>query len=297
MATDEITLQRISIPRIKEQMKDIHYLSDDLVISSLDLEYNIPREHPTMIDGFAAIIIISGTAVMTIDTVEYEVCPNTIVLLGTDRVVRTISCSKDLSAFLVVCSKSFLNDIQVDLSTSLSIYMRLEKQPCLQVTPQDTQEIRLIFQLIKTILASDKKHYRQEIIRSLFTAVYYLITELNLREHKNEMRQGRAEVIFDEFMKLLREYNRQERNVGFYAHKLNITPKYLSTVAKSVSGKTAAKWIDESVILEAKSLLRYSGLSIQEIAYRLNFSTQSFFGKYFKQHTGYSPSRFKRGGK
>ena len=88
----------------------------------------------------------------------------------------------------------------------------------------------------------------------------------------------------------------QERNVRFYARRLNITPKYLSTVSKDVSGKTAARWIDEAVILEAKSLLRYSGMSIQEIAYHLNFSTQSFFGKYFKQHTGYSPSRFKRKG-
>lgn len=297
MATDEITLRRISIPRIKEQLKDIHYLSNDLVISSLDAEHDLPKDYPAMIDGFAALIIISGTARAIIDTIEYEVRPNTIILLGTDRVVRTVSCSKDLSAFLVVCSQSFINDIQVDLATSLPIYMRLEKHPCLQVTPQDTQEIRMIFQLIKTILESDKEHFRQEIIRSLFTAVYYIITELNLREQQNVMQRGRAEVIFDEFMKLLHEYNKQERNVGFYARKLNITPKYLSTVAKSVSGKTAAKWIDESVILEAKSLLRYSGLSIQEIAYRLNFSTQSFFGKYFKQHTGYSPSRFKRGGK
>lgn len=50
------------------------------------------------------------------------------------------------------------------------------------------------------------------------------------------------------------------------------------------------------MILEAKALLKYSGMSIQEIAYHLNFSTQSFFGKYFKQHTGTSPSRYKRKG-
>ena len=84
--------------------------------------------------------------------------------------------------------------------------------------------------------------------------------------------------------------------MGFYARQLNITPKYLSSVVKEVSGKTAARWIDESVILEAKTLLKYSGMSIQEIAYSLNFSTQSFFGKYFKQHTGTSPSRYKRKG-
>ena len=84
--------------------------------------------------------------------------------------------------------------------------------------------------------------------------------------------------------------------MGFYAEQMNITPKYLSSVIKDISGKTAARWIDEYVILEAKTLLKYSGMSIQEIADALNFSTQSFFGKYFKQHTGCSPSRFKRQG-
>ena len=63
-----------------------------------------------------------------------------------------------------------------------------------------------------------------------------------------------------------------------------------------LSAKTAAPSNDESEILEANALLKYSGMSIQEIAYHLNFSTQSFFGKYFKQHTGTSPSRYKRRG-
>lgn len=81
--------------------------------------------------------------------------------------------------------------------------------------------------------------------------------------------------------------------MGFYADQLHITPKYLSSVIKEVSGRSAVEWIDRYVILEAKALLRYSGLSIQEIAYELNFSTQSFFGKYFKHHTGMSPSEYK----
>ena len=158
------------------------------------------------------------------------------------------------------------------------------------------QEIRQLFQLIKTMLRSDKERYRHEIIRTLFTTAFYLITEINLRERTDPMKQGRCEVLFNQFMALLQQYNKRERNVSFYARQLNITPKYLSSVVKEVSGKTAARWIDESVILEAKALLKYSGLSIQEIAYQLNFSTQSFFGKYFKQHTGTSPSRYKRKG-
>ena len=84
--------------------------------------------------------------------------------------------------------------------------------------------------------------------------------------------------------------------MGFYAGQLHLTPKYLTTIIRKTSGRTAAEWIDDYVVLEAKNLLKYSTMSIQEIAYHLNFSTQSFFGKYFKQHTGTSPSRYKRKG-
>ena len=82
--------------------------------------------------------------------------------------------------------------------------------------------------------------------------------------------------------------------MGFYADKLYISPKYLSLIIKESTGRSAAEWIDEYVILEAKNLLRFSGKNIQQIAYELNFTNQSSFGKYFKHLTGMSPSEFQR---
>jgi len=81
--------------------------------------------------------------------------------------------------------------------------------------------------------------------------------------------------------------------VGFYARQLCITPKYLTTLIKRISGKSVSEWIDNYVILEAKTLLKYSNMSVQEIAYYLNFPNQSFFGSYFKRNAGMSPSQYK----
>lgn len=195
------------------------------MIASFDIHRDTLGNYPALIDGFSAIIMASGSAVVAIDTEEYEVVPDTIVFFSPDRVIRTVASTSDAAAYFVACSKSFINEIQIDLSASLPVYMRFGKQPCLRVTPQDTHEIRQVFQLIKTILASDKEHYRQEIIRCLFTAVFYIITELNMREQKNTVKLGRGEVIFEEFMELVRQYSKQERNVRFYARRLNITPQ------------------------------------------------------------------------
>ena len=290
------SLHKVSISRIKKEMSDVFYLSDDLVIATLSAQNNTTADYPATIDGFSAIIMMAGEATVSIDMKTYQVRPNTIVFFKHNSIIRTIKCSSNAAAYFLAFSKSFVNEIQIDLSTSLPVYMRFGKAPLLPVTPQDVEEIRQLFQMIKTMLRSDKERYRHEIIRTLFTTAFYIITEINQRERTDTVKQGRCEVLFNEFMSLLQRYNKQERNVSFYAKQLNITPKYLSSVVKEVSGKTAARWIDESVILEAKTLLKYSGMSIQEIAYHLNFSTQSFFGKYFKQHTGTSPSRYKRKG-
>lgn len=285
---------KISIARIKKELSDVSFLSDDLVFTSIDAAKN-PTEHaPKSIDGFAALIMLSGEATVLVNMRSYTVKPNTIVFFNPGTVIRSERVSANAAGYFLTYSKSFINDIQVGLSASLPIYMLFRMSPILRVSEEDISELLQVFRLMKQLLRSDKMLYRNEIVRSLFTTAFYIIAEINKREKEQHSKQGRCEVIFDEFMMLLEQHCRKERNVSFYADALNLTPKYFSTAIKEVSGKTAARWIDEAVILEAKTMLKYSGQSIQEIATALNFSTQSFFGKYFKQHTGESPSRYKR---
>ena len=70
--------------------------------------------------------------------------------------------------------------------------------------------------------------------------------------------------------------------------------KYMSTLIKKVSGKTALGWIEEYVILDAKAQLSSTMNTIQQICYDLNFPSQSFFGQYFKRIVGKSPSDYRR---
>ena len=87
---------------------------------------------------------------------------------------------------------------------------------------------------------------------------------------------------------------RKERSVAFYADRMCVTPKHLSAVAKEITGLTASELIDHYVIMEAKIMLAETALTIQEVSNKLNFANQSFFGKYFKHLTGFSPSAFRK---
>lgn len=86
----------------------------------------------------------------------------------------------------------------------------------------------------------------------------------------------------------------RERSISYYADKLCVTSKYLSQVVYKVSGRFAGDWITDFVILEAKALLKSRKYTVQQIADKLNFANQSFFGKYFKDKVGCSPSEYQK---
>lgn len=141
--------------------------------------------------------------------------------------------------------------------------------------------------------------YYHEVARSiilslLYTILNYAADAIKEKRVEEVQVQGRNEDYFRVFIQLVKDNYREHRKINYYADRMCLTPKYLSTLIRKFSGKGPAEWIDMCVMLEAKNLLRYSDMSIQEIAFELGFPTQSFFGRYFKSHSGMSPKEFRQ---
>ena len=115
MVADEITLQKVSISRIKQEMRDVYYLSDDLVIASFDIHRDTLGNYPALIDGFSAIIMASGSAVVAIDTEEYEVVPDTIVFISPARAFEIV---KELPAVCRQRGVTSLDELRGSLKTA-----------------------------------------------------------------------------------------------------------------------------------------------------------------------------------
>lgn len=124
--------------------------------------------------------------------------------------------------------------------------------------------------------------------------VYEMCNVIYSVQAKNDECNSRAEEIFTKFLLLVEANFRTERRVGWYSEQLCISPKYLSETVKMVSKRTPSEWIDSYVTMELRMLFRNTQKSIKEIAQELNFSNQSFLGKYFKEHVGMSPSEYRR---
>jgi AraC-like DNA-binding protein len=126
-------------------------------------------------------------------------------------------------------------------------------------------------------------------------AMFYDLGDVIYRfKQVKKVRVTRGDIIFTQFIKLVEDNCKRERRVSWYAQQIGITPKYLSEMVKQVSCKTPNEWIDNYVTLELRVILKNTTRNIKEIAKEMNFPNQSFLGKYFKEHVGMSPSRYRK---
>lgn len=129
----------------------------------------------------------------------------------------------------------------------------------------------------------------------LASAMIYDLCNIVYRiQLSTDRKQTRAEAIFTDFIRLVEQNYKSERRVGWYAHKMCITAKYLSETVKQVSRRTPNDWIDNYVVMELRVQLKNTTKSIKEIAQEMCFPNQSFMGKYFKEHVGVSPMTYRK---
>ena len=288
-------IKRASIDKLKSRFETSYY-SEDMVITPLVMFRELD-DLTALIQGVSIGVTVSGTAKIKINGKFHELRPNTLFIFNENTVIEQVKASIRSSGYMITYSRQYLNSIHVDTQDLISIYHGFLDEPCVQVDPEEAAYIHDISKLMRSVLCDyAPTPNREKIISSLFAAMFHYVMGI-LQKHSlpagNESVSNRTDELFNRFLDLLREYCSTERSVEFYASKMGITPKYLSLILKKKSGRNASKLIDEAVVYEAKRLLKYSGLSINEIALKLNFASQSFFGKYFKQRVGVSPSRYK----
>lgn len=163
----------------------------------------------------------------------------------------------------------------------------------LHLTAASCEKVELVFELI-SITHNSSNFHLGEIIRNYLFTLIYDIDDYYRQQPSGTPAQLNTYPLFAKFKELLTSHYLQERKLNFYADQLHVTAKYLSATLKKQTGKSAADWIDEMIILEAKVLLQNKMLTVSQISNQLNFLDQSIFGKFFKANTGYSPVQYRK---
>ena len=260
--------------------------------------------YPFRSDAYFLVYCVRGGIDVEVNLTQYSLKKDILLISlpgSIMRVVTSLSKGTAEGRFLVFAiSRGFLSDLNVDLKGASEGHMFFASTPCVRLGSEEKLFLKKYLDIVREIMDSDMPG-KKGAIGALFSSAFYVLSGLSFKTHEPEANehmsssQIRQKTLFENFMAIVAEYHSSERGMYFYADHLGLTPKYLSKLVKQYSGRSAPEWIDSFVILEAKNMLKYTGLSIKEIVYKLHFPNTSVFYRFFKSHTGMTPTEYRNG--
>lgn len=253
---------------------------------------NMYTNFPCRLKAGIFVLCIEGEIDALIDTTNYRVKANDFVTILPGSILQILKVTGKIDIYFLGYSSQFITETNVIKST-LDIFYTIKTSPIISLKEEVAQIFREHLDLLaRTYLSFYGKISREVIKHMLFTLVYGL-GELYKDIKTKKTILGKSEQIAHDFTRLVMQHYTRERNVAFYADKLGITQAHLSTTIRQVTGKTCMEIIASMVIMDAKAQLKSTDVTIQDIAYSLNFTNMSFFGKYFKRHVGVGPQEYR----
>lgn len=273
----------IESDRYMECIKDDFYIGD--ISSAMSMV-----DYPFRTDMYICCICSNGESKGRIDLIPYTLKSLGMSINVPGQLLEQEFISSDFQGIYIFMSKGFVEGL--GLPYNFQTYMSVQENPVLSLTEAQFDAMLSYCTMVRKLLEINHPN-KSDVIKHLTCAFFYGIGYY-FHQTAEDKHLSNEEALMQNFLKTVQLNYKKERKVLFYADRLHLSAGYLSTVIKNISGKTAAEWIDNYVIQEAKSLLKSTNLTVQQISDHLNFPSQSFFGKYFKRQTGVSPKEYRK---
>lgn len=285
MQKDRIELFGIKEAGLISQVENLFTVSSIDITSSAIVERVV---FPQKLDVAVFCICEQGDLELVINSKIYKVSINDMFVIFPNSIFHVLSASNDIKLYTMGVHSDFITNAVIDSAIPLFLFIR--EHPCISLSVEDKRVLTELSEMLKVKSEREDNPYIREISKSLLITILYEISTIYLRRKPIEQcATKRNDELFVNFLHLVAANCIKERSLDFYASKMFITPKHLSFVVRTVSGKTATKWIADETIVNAKSLLQSSKMTINQISDHLNFPNPSFFCQYFKKRTGVTP--------
>lgn len=250
-------------------------------------------DFPVQFEFYVIVLVTSGRATVQINGTTYEAKKDDLFICPPNNIVDSGLMSIDFQGHCICVSSSYIQQI-VPLAENLwDIKMLFDANPICTLQPEEAKIFCQYYDLLctKTQYSSVKQ---KRVIRTIMLALIYDMQIVLERVVQHNPRPFTSrETLFKRFIDLIESSYPRPRSVSYYAERLNVTPKYFSSVCRQVGGKKATDFIDQYVVKDIVYLMNHTQKSIKEIACELDFSNLSFFGKYVKKHLGVSPKDYR----
>ena len=260
-----------------------------------DSDFSYFGQNAYRLEGCAILFCREGTAEVMVDQYQGRLQCNTTVLLLPGTFLLFLDRSEDFRALYCTFSRDLFLEAAFRLDPGF--FEAVHRHPISTPPQRIVDGTNIWFQMMDYNYRDRQNIYRNTIVKNRLQNVLLEIYDKMQRMATNETSSNEATTrqteLFQRFAALVHEFCSQEREVSFYADRLCISTRYLSTIVRSVAHTSAKEFIDRSVMLEIRMMLRSTDLSVQEIAYRLKFPDQSYLGRFFKKHAGESPTEYR----
>lgn len=282
---------------MKQEILPIIGIKENFMVQPLSgcVESNLTNELFRFCDG-AFIVALQGELSLLMNLDKLILRTNQILTIPPHQVLQKLDISPDFNGYVILFRPGFVQDVNI-FRSHMPYLVAIHEYPVLDLSDATKDLVLKFCEFLHEIDRNELVNHVPEIQKGLLASFFNLIAEIYRQIKPDSLvkkeKLSRSNYIFNKFLKLIVEYHTKERSVAFYADKLCITPKYLSTICREVSSKVATDLISTAVIMDAKSKLRSTSMTVQEISLSLNFPNPSFFGRYFKRYTGCSPMQFR----
>ncbi len=236
----------------------------------------------------------AGSVGFTIGSKYYEMCDGDMLIIVPFTNPEFTHVSSDFFGILCVVDLEYvfsaITPVRL-ISNMQFVILHPLSHPCSSDVEAMTTLIDLIEQQSKFV---GKRPLAELTIGNLLHVLAYIVLDsyLNVNHSETTVSDTKEAIMMNFHANLSRDFA-IHRSVAYYASLQNLTPRYFSTTIKNVSGNTPLYWINIAVAAEAKRLMRNSKMSIKEIAYKLNFTSPTFFTRWFRECTGETPSQYR----
>ncbi|RYY64205.1 MAG: AraC family transcriptional regulator [Chitinophagaceae bacterium] len=288
MTTPELPISTIN------QLYRFSWALEDFLVT--DERYTVLREREAFrVDGYIIGICLEGSIELEVDSACYSGGPGSMLIARPLQLLQFLHLSPDCRLRFILFSQRFLvsNNIHQRVLQSFR-FSHPAALPVIRITAAESDRIVGEFAHIWGRFNDVQHPFRKEVVGNLLLVLLYDF-EAIYRQHFELAGTGRTNELVHRFIDLAQKQFRTQHAVEHYARHLHVTSKYLSAMTKEATGRTAAAFLNELLLLEAQSLLQTAGSSVKEVAHALGFPDQSTFGKFFKRAVGRTPRQYQTG--
>jgi len=287
-------IQRNTKVEAISNLSDTFEVKNFVLTDNSDMQHALSLNHPFIFDGLVFGICLKGNARMRVNFRDFAVEEGMIMSILPKQIFKTLSHSPDFLVEVLFLASDYA--LRLTMPKDIELLKRIEHNPVQTVNAEVMHDLLELHALVAKHHHRESNPYREHMTRSLIHALMIAIASvyaLNKTDQISDKAHSRQEYLTDRFFELLLENYVQERTVTFYADKMCLTPKYLSTTVKKITGHSIQEWINEAVVIEAKTRLKTTDHTVLQISEELNFPNPSFFGRFFKQYVGMTPLKYR----